>query len=60
MINKGKVNEKMLLNNEQKQQSVQEMKLNGFVGFDSLPYQLVHKCQNNGYFFSKCYYIHRI
>lgn len=25
-----------------------ELKLNGFVGFDSLPYQYVRRCQNNG------------
>lgn len=25
-----------------------ELKLNGFVGFDSLPYQLVRKCHSNG------------
>ena len=26
-----------------------ELKLNGFVGFDSLPYQYVRRCQNNGF-----------
>jgi hypothetical protein len=28
------------------------LKLNGFVGFDSLPYQLVHKCQKQGFQFN--------
>lgn len=28
--------------------SIPELKLNGFVGFDSLPYQLVRKCHSNG------------
>ena len=27
---------------------VQELKLNGFVGFDSLPYQIVNFCQSKG------------
>lgn len=29
--------------------AISELKLNGFVGFDSLPYQLVRKCQKNGF-----------
>ncbi|KAI1730409.1 septin domain-containing protein [Ditylenchus destructor] len=32
--------------------NIPELKLNGFVGFDSLPYQLVRKCQNNGFQFN--------
>uniref|UniRef100_A0A7E4ZVK5 Septin-type G domain-containing protein n=1 Tax=Panagrellus redivivus TaxID=6233 RepID=A0A7E4ZVK5_PANRE len=31
---------------------VPTIKLNGFVGFDSLPYQLVHKCQAKGFQFN--------
>ena len=27
-----------------------ELKLMGFVGFDSLPYQFVKRCQQNGYY----------
>jgi hypothetical protein len=31
-----------------------ELKLNGFVGFDSLPYQYVRRCQNNGLIINNC------
>ncbi|KAL3085163.1 hypothetical protein niasHS_010232 [Heterodera schachtii] len=32
--------------------AIPEIKLTGFVGFDSLPYQLVRKCQENGFQFN--------
>jgi len=37
------------LNGDANNNAEPELKLSGFVGFDSLPYQFVRRCQQNGY-----------